>query len=349
MPVTHRRAALRLAVAPFALAGCLAFGAVQAAADSIVYVDGGNVWSARPDGSRRVQLTDGGDWHSPTQADDGTIAAVKGTGAISVLARDGRPLRTIVTAQAPSGDGGTFAPRPVELAFSPDGSKIAYAYVASSCPIASTCGATQTATLVTDATVTTATPRTVYGFQPGVSNPSWASSRRLLVGGGAGVGIALVDLPGGESSRRPWLTPGKDVGDPEMSRDGRRLALTFDYGAQTLISFADVTDDARTGSSPAVPGVVCTANADVANAGPTWSPDAESVAWTNSKGIEIAHFSAWGTDCAVDTETILTPTGSQPDWGPADPPAARATTTAAARPGRAHHRPVRHRPAAKRS
>ena len=36
---------------------------------------------------------------------------------------------------ARSGDGGTFAARPVELSFSPDGSKIAYAYVAYSCPV----------------------------------------------------------------------------------------------------------------------------------------------------------------------------------------------------------------------
>ena len=51
-------------------------------ADSIVYIDQGNVWSAPPDGSRKVQLTTGGRWHSPTQADDGTIAAVQGTGPI---------------------------------------------------------------------------------------------------------------------------------------------------------------------------------------------------------------------------------------------------------------------------
>jgi hypothetical protein len=316
----------RLALAALALTGSLAFAAA-AQADSIVYIDGGNVWSAKPDGSVKVQLTDGGDWHSPTQADDGTIAAVKGTGGITVLTRDGRVLRTITTAQAPSGDGGTFAPRPLALAFSPDGSKIAYSYIADSCPIASTCGATETATLVTDANVTTASPRTKYGYQQGVANASWATNTRLLVGGGAGVGIARVDLPGAENSRVPWLTPSKDVGDPEISRDGHRLALTYDYGDRTLISFADVTDDALTGANPGVPNVVCNANADKANAGPTWSPDASSVAWTNGKGIEIAHFSAWGAACDVDRETVLSPTGSEPDWGPADPPSARAKAT----------------------
>ncbi len=105
-----------------------------ATADSIVYIDGGNVWSATPDGARKVQLTSGGGWHSPTQADDGTIAAVQGTGPIVVMAPNGQPLHTITTTEARSADGGTFAARPVELAFSPDGSKLAYAYLAYSCP-----------------------------------------------------------------------------------------------------------------------------------------------------------------------------------------------------------------------
>src|SRR3954453_14110999 len=80
-----------------------------ASADSIVYIDQGNVWSSSPDGARKVQLTSGGGWHSPTQADDGTVAAVQGTGPIVVMARDGRPLHTITTPMARSGDGGAFA------------------------------------------------------------------------------------------------------------------------------------------------------------------------------------------------------------------------------------------------
>ena len=123
--------------------GLVLLAPAVANADSIVYIDQGNVWSAAPDGSHKVQLTTGGQWHSPTQADDGRIAAVQGTGPIQVMARDGQPLHTITTPPAKSGDGGTFAPRPVQLSFSPDGTKIAYAYVANSCPVASTCGSTQ--------------------------------------------------------------------------------------------------------------------------------------------------------------------------------------------------------------
>src|SRR6185503_14157340 len=63
---SRRRRVRALAVAA-GVAGLVLPGA--AAADSIVYVDGGNVWSASPDGAHKVQLTDGGDWHSPTQSD----------------------------------------------------------------------------------------------------------------------------------------------------------------------------------------------------------------------------------------------------------------------------------------
>src|SRR4051812_2457352 len=156
-----------------AAGAALLFAPAVANADSIVYIDQGNVWSASPDGARKVQLTTGGQWHSPTQADDGTIAAVQGTGPITVMARDGRPLHTIATPQTKSGDGGTFAPRPVGLAFSPDGTKIAYSYVAYSCPVASSCGSVQRSTYYTDANVTEATPVSVYGNQFSVSDPEW--------------------------------------------------------------------------------------------------------------------------------------------------------------------------------
>src|SRR3954452_16344426 len=168
-------------------------------ADSIVYIDQGNVWSASPDGARKVQLTSGGQWHSPTQADDGTVAAVQGTGPITVMAKDGRVLHTITTPQTKSGDGGTFAPRPVNLSFSPDAGKIAYSYVAYSCPPASSCGTIQRSTYYTDANATQATPVGVYGNQFSVGDPEWVTNSRALVFGGFGRQVAIDDLGPGES------------------------------------------------------------------------------------------------------------------------------------------------------
>src|SRR4051794_15090177 len=188
----HLRFSLPAAKTAVLAAVALACAVPAANADSIVYIDHGNVWTMKGDGTARVQLTDGGQWHSPTQADDGTLAAVQGTGPITVMARDGRVLRTIQTPTAKSGDGGTFAPRPVDLAFSPDGSKIAYSYVSYSCPVASTCGTIQRSTFYTRADATPdATPITQWGNQFGVSDPEFITNDRALAFGGYGSQVVI--------------------------------------------------------------------------------------------------------------------------------------------------------------
>jgi hypothetical protein len=306
-----------------AVAAALAVPAA-ASADSIVYIDGGNVFSAKPDGSAKVQLTDGGHWHSPTQADDGTIAAVDGTGPIQVMARDGRPLRTITTQPAKSGDGGTFAPRPVQLSFSPDASKIAYSYVANSCPVASTCGTIQRSTFYTAATVTDATPQGVYGNQFGVSDPEWVTNNRTLVFGGAGSQVSIDDLGPGDYSFKPWMTPNVDMGDGEVTRDGKRLAATFDYGENLMIAFFAVNGDVKTETPPAAPDAACNTGKDPGLADPSWSPDGSGVAFQSSEGVEVIRFSELSDNhCAAAPGYTLAPGASSPDWGPADPTAAR--------------------------
>lgn len=296
-----------------------------ACADSIVYVDQGDVWSARPDGGGRVQLTDGGGWHSPTQADDGTIAAVRGSGPIVVLARDGRPLRTIETPPAPTANGGVFAPRPVQLSFSPDGSKIAYAYVAGACPAASSC-TLQRSTFYTRADVTTATPIDVWGNQYGVADPEWVTDQRTLVFGGHGSQVSIDDLGPGDYSQVPWVTPEDDMGDGEVTRDGRRLAVTSSYGSdQTLRLFA-VDGDVRTQLPPPQPALACEITpADADYGDPTWSPDGNGLAAETSNGIEVLRLSAFGPGTCQTTgaSTVFSASGSEPDWGPADPPTTR--------------------------
>lgn len=296
-----------------------------ASADSIVYADQGNIWSARPDGSGKLQLTTGGSWHSPTQADDGTIAAVQGTGPIVVMAKDGRPIRTITTAPAKSGDGGTFAPRPVQLSFSPDGSKIAYAYVAGSCPVGSTCGTIQRSTFYTRADVTEATPIAQWGNQFSVSDPEWVTNDRTLVFGGFGSQVSIDDLGPGDYSQRAWMTPNADQGDGELSRDGKRLVTTFLYGADKRIAWFVTSGDPRTEQSPAQPLVACnTATGDERVGDPSFSPDGSATAFNSSEGIEVVRFTAMSDNrCEVSGVTTLSSTGSDPDWGPADPATAR--------------------------
>ena len=57
--------------------------AAPAAADSLVYVKDSNVWAAGPDGTGAVRITADGSaqdrYGYPSQADDGTVLAVRGT------------------------------------------------------------------------------------------------------------------------------------------------------------------------------------------------------------------------------------------------------------------------------
>jgi hypothetical protein len=71
----------------------LACGASAANADSIAYVNktDGNVYLSTPDGSRQYQVTTTGGYSDVSQADDGTMIAVKGV-RLNKLAHDGSVL-----------------------------------------------------------------------------------------------------------------------------------------------------------------------------------------------------------------------------------------------------------------
>jgi hypothetical protein len=87
-----------------------------------------------------------------------------------------------------------------------------------------------------------------------------------------------------------------DLGDGELSRDGRRLATTFFYGADAKL------------------------------ADPSWSPDSKSIAVQSKDGIEVLRFTAYGAGLCetAGSGKVIVRTGQTPEWGPADPPKRRA-------------------------
>jgi hypothetical protein len=96
--------------------------------------------------------------------------------------------------------------------------------------------------------------------------------------------------------------------------------VTIDYGANTKIGFFAVSGEA--GSAEPEPACTIT-NPDERYGDPTWSPDGAGIAFESSRGIVASRFTAFGPGlCEAPSDVLLSATGSEPDWGPADPPAA---------------------------
>ena len=295
-----------------------------AAASSIVYIKDGNVWQSSPDGSAKRQLTTGGSWHSPTQADDGTIAAVDGfTAPITVMDGDGREIREIDTpTNAATSNGGVFPANPIDLDFSADGSKIAYGYSFNTCPPAAPCGV-RSSTFYTFAD--RATPVSTFGNQFDLANPSMIASDRALAFGGYGRNVNIDTLGGGDDSATTWFNDGDvyenatDLGDGELSRDGTRLAALRDYGADTYLLVYEVMGDPLT-SIPPPPAPACETGSDERFNDPSFSPDGRQLAVGVTEGISIVDLpTVKANDCSgASVADAVLPGGSEPDWGPAD-------------------------------
>src|SRR5262245_40038651 len=112
------------ALAATAVAAGAAAG--PAVADSIVYAKDGNLFLTTPDGSRGYQVTHDGGYSSPSQADDGTIGALRYDQLVR-LDRSGRMLNAPIAAMGSAGPGNSSnIGGPYEPRISPDGTRFAY-------------------------------------------------------------------------------------------------------------------------------------------------------------------------------------------------------------------------------
>ena len=162
-----------------------------ASADSIAYVQAGDVWLATPDGARRVQVTHTGSYSAVSQADDGTMIALAPGERLHRLTRDGRVTADFLT---PISDG---AARPARSTASTARSTRGSRPTGRRSP---TSGSTTATTTTPAAATTTVPPCYVYSQRQGVGishadrytgpeefglmtgwiYPSWMSNETLL-------------------------------------------------------------------------------------------------------------------------------------------------------------------------
>src|SRR3954453_14895629 len=118
----------RVALAALAVA---AVAAPAASADSISYIKDGNVWLTTPGGSRQYQVTTAGGYAYASQADDGTLIALKNRRIQKLDRVTGAVQADFATPVSDNPVGASFEfIGPLDPVVSPDGTRIAYGYQA---------------------------------------------------------------------------------------------------------------------------------------------------------------------------------------------------------------------------
>ncbi|MGH2945714.1 MAG: hypothetical protein ACRDPC_05530 [Solirubrobacteraceae bacterium] len=335
-------------VAALVAAAALATAA-PAAADSIAYVKDGNVWLSTPDGARQYQITTSGAYADVSQADDGTMIALSGV-RLHRLDRQGNVLAdfdTPVSNTRPAPSKVFYGP--FDPAISPDGTKVAYTYYYMTQSQDPTCFPPECVTTINEggtgysyADRQTAWDVPGLGKHSGWRHPAWVDNDTTLLANptrALNYDVILDTLSDGTTGNlvHNWFSdyiggnPG--VGGGDITRDRTKLAFQTGENDSTLTvysvpSFPTAFPDSE--ADPSTRPTICYRYSDPVGgrfSQPTFSPDGARLAWAVGDGIHVADVPSFAGGCTLDGATPTPPLvisgGSEPDWGPADVPAAR--------------------------
>ena len=275
--------------------GAALVAAPVASADSIVYEKGGNVWQAQPDGSDQRQITTDGGYARPTQADDGTIVAVKNQLLVR-MDRGGRILNT-------AGDddhGGPLVPQ-----LSPGGAHVAYSY--------NNIGPTTPGLRATFSFAGRETDHDEIFQISGRGNTAWVNNERVVMFDNNSPDQDLLTYRLGDGATQTWFDDASiDMVGGDIQAGSSRFAGTD--GAKIHLYTLD-------GPPPGgAPTHECTLTGPVGSFfRPTWAPTGGGLAWQEDDGIWMGVFNLGGLACPpVVAPRVVIPGGKAPDWGPAE-------------------------------
>jgi hypothetical protein len=350
-------------IAALAAVASLAFAA-PAMADSIAYIKDGNVWLSTADGGRQYQVTSGGGYSDVTQADDGTMVALTGV-RLHKLDRTGNLLAdfdTPVSDTRPPGAKAFFGP--FDPALSPDGAKLAYTYYYKGVSQDTGCYPPQCVTVgweggtgYSHSDRQTAWDEAGLGKHSGWMHPSWIDNATTMLSHATHAPnkeVILDTVGDGPQLLKDWFTDttagntGGLMAHGEMTRQRTKMAFLAGAGDTQLRiykvrQFPQGGPHGDWGSSltDAEYPYIC-AFYDKPAGGkfgpPTWSPDGTRLAYHDGDGIKTVTIPDWPADaCGSDgmspTGQLLVAGAIEPDWGPADVPAARPAPDPKTRPG----------------
>jgi WD40-like Beta Propeller Repeat len=330
----------------------LAVTAPAAMADSIAYIKDGDVWLSTGDGSRQYRVTSSGQYADVSQADDGTMIALTGV-RLHRLDRQGRVLAdfdTPVSDTRPA-PAKTFY-GPFDPAISPDGTKVAYTFHYMTQSQSPTCypptcfvGINEGGTGYSWADRQTGWDDPALGKHTGWRNPVWIDEDTTMLSDPTHMpnyDVILDTLSDGDSGNlvHGWFSDMAEgnphVSGGDMTRDRTKMAFATGRSDSTLTVYSvpQFPTTFKDGDAPvsARPGICYRySGPNGSYSTPTFSPDGGRLAWAEDDGIKIVTVPSFAGGCTTDGASpnapLVIPGGKQPDWGPADVPSGRGSTT----------------------